>query len=162
MPFSTAATDERFLTDAPKRYEQTFAIPRPAAQVWEDLTADAPLSWCRALGPKGVTWTSPRPFGVGTTRQARVLKGLLVVQERYFAWDEGHRQAFAATAVNLPLVKRLAEEHVLEPDGPDACTLRWLIAVQPTAAGRPGGPLNAAIFRSFFKDTARHYGASTS
>ena len=161
MAYTLAPTDETFLREAPKRFERTFEIARPAEQVWAELTGPAALSWCRALAGDGVEWTSPRPFGVGTTRRVRVLGGLLRVDERYFAWEEeGRRKAFAGVSANLPLIKRLAEDYVVEPAGADACRFTWTVAVQPTAVGRPGGPLNAAIFRSLFRDTERHYAAS--
>ena len=157
MAFACAPTDESFLISAPKRYVETFPISRPASEVWADLTADNALHFCRALGD-GVTWTSPRPFGVGTTRRAEVLKGLIRLDERFIVWEEGRRKTFVGVEANLPLIKRIAEDYVVEPDGDGACRFTWTIAVEPTPAGRPGAPLNAAIFASIFKDTRRHYG----
>ncbi|WP_320671936.1 SRPBCC family protein [Patulibacter defluvii] len=156
MAYTLAPTDETFLASAPKRFQETFAIARPASEVWNDLTKDGTLDWCRALS--GLTWTSPRPFGVGTTRQVKVLRGLLALDERYVVWEEGRRKAFVGVRANLPLIKRIAEDYVVEPDGEGACRFTWTVAVEPTAVGRPGGPLNAAIFASLFKDTRRHYG----
>ncbi len=153
-----APTDETFLATAPKRFERTFEIARPAASVWEDLTRDGTLDWCRALG-SGAQWTSPRPFGVGTTRTAKVL-GLLAVQERYVVWEEGRRKAFVGESINIPILKRIAEDYVVEPDGESACRFTWTVAVESSAAGKPGAPLNAAIFGSLFKDTAKHYGVA--
>ncbi|MGE4425505.1 MAG: SRPBCC family protein [Solirubrobacteraceae bacterium] len=159
MAFNLAPTDESFLRTASKRYEETFSIARPAADVWAELTRDNTLDWCRLM-KKGATWTSPRPFGVGTTRRASVLGGLLKVDEQYFAWEEGRRKAFCGVKASMPLFKRLAEEYVVEPDGDGACTFRWLVVVEPSLAGRPGGPVNSAVFRSLFKDTAKHFGTA--
>jgi hypothetical protein len=64
--FKAEPVDETFFDAAPQRLGETFEIPRPAADVWAELTADNPLSWCRILDR--IEWTSPRPFGVGTTR----------------------------------------------------------------------------------------------
>ena len=50
-------------------------------------------------------WTSEPAFGVGTTRQAKVLGGAMKVQERFFVWDEGHRHAFFVTEANTPAFK---------------------------------------------------------
>ena len=157
MPFACAPTDESFLASAPKTFVETFRIPQPAETVWAEITADNALHWCRALGG-GVQWTSPRPFGVGTTRRANVLKGLIRLDERFVVWEEGRRKMFVGTQANLPLLKRIAEDYVVEPDGGGACRFTWTIAVEPSAAGKPGAPLNAAIFASLFKDTRRHYG----
>ncbi|MTD47002.1 SRPBCC family protein [Conexibacter sp. W3-3-2] len=156
MAFSCAPTDESFLTSAPKIYRDSFAIPLPAAAVWADLTSDSALHWCKALTT--VRWTSPRPHGVGATKTVKVL-GLISLDERYIAWDEGTRKAFVGDRSNLPLIKRIAEDYVVTPTGDSSCRFDWTIAVEPTAAGRPGGPLNGAIFGSLFKDTRRHYGA---
>ena len=35
----THAADEAFLTSAPAVYRETFAIARPASEVWAELTA---------------------------------------------------------------------------------------------------------------------------
>jgi hypothetical protein len=73
-----------FFDSAPNRYSQQWIIDQPAAAVWAELTGDKPLHWCRALD---IGWTSPRPFSVGTTRQAKVLGGILRVQEHFFLWE---------------------------------------------------------------------------
>ena len=95
MAFACKPTDASFLATAPKRFEDSWEIPLPAAAVWADLTSDTPLHWCRALTK--ITWTSARPFGVGTTRTAKVL-GLIALQEEFIVWEEGRRKAFVGTA----------------------------------------------------------------
>ncbi|MEV4420332.1 SRPBCC family protein [Patulibacter sp. NPDC049589] len=148
--------DEAFFASAPSIYKETFAVPRPASAVWGELVEQKPLDWCRLLSGK---WTSERPFGVGTTRQMKVLGGAITVQEHFFVWEEGHRHAFYVTSANLPLFKRLAEDYVVEPDGEDACRFTWTIALEPTTLGKPGGPLNKLIFGSLFSDTRKHFAA---
>lgn len=157
MPSVLEPVDEGFFASAPERYSDTFAIARPAEQVWADLVSEKPLAWCRGLS---LRWTSERPFGVGTTRQAASLGGMMKLNERYFIWEDGHRQAFYATDVNLPLFKRFAEDYVVEPDGADRCRLSWTFALEPSALGRPGAPVNGFIFRRMFAETRRHYNAS--
>jgi hypothetical protein len=149
--------DETFFDSAPTRISHTWAINRPAATVWADLVAAHPLDWCRGLS---VNWTSPRPFSVGTTRQAKVLGGVLTVQEHFFIWEEGRRYAFYVTSANAPLFKSLAEDYIVEPTGEDSCAFTWRVAAEPTTIGKPGAPVTGLLFSSFFKDTARHYGVS--
>lgn len=156
MAFNLAPTDETFVDHAPKRYVETFEIARPAATVWNDLTMDSTLHWCRALS--AVTWTSPRPFGVGTTRTVKVLKGMLVVNERYIRWEEGRRKTFVGVSLSLPLFKRISEDYLVEPAGEDRCRFTWTVGVEPTTVGKAGTPMNNAIFASLFKDTRKHYG----
>jgi hypothetical protein len=156
MNFPLAPVDEGFFTAAPARYSDTFAIARPAAEVWREFVSDKPLSWCRGLS---IRWTSERPFGVGTTREAKSLGGAMRLEERFFIWEEGHRQAFYVTEANVPVFKRFAEDYVVEPDGSERCRLMWTFALEPTALGRPGGPVNGIVFRRLFADTRRHFNA---
>jgi hypothetical protein len=157
MPFTLEPADESFFGSAPVTYSATFSIARPAEQVWGELVCDQPLDWCRALS---VRWTSPRPFAVGSTRQAKVLGGAMKVQEHFFIWEEGHRFAFHVTEANAPAFRRVAEDYVVEPDGTDRCRFTWTIAVEPTTLGKLGGVINGLIFKSLFADTRRHFSAS--
>jgi hypothetical protein len=158
MPrFALQPVDETFFETAPKTFVGTFEIGRPASEVWDELVADGALSFCRSL--RGARWTSPRPFGVGTTRTMPALYGAMVVEERYFRWEEGRRQSFYVERANLPLFRRFAEDYLVEETSPTSCRLTWTIAVEPTAAGRPGGPVNALIVNGMFKDTRRHFAA---
>ena len=142
---------------APALYSHTWSIDRPASDVWAELVGDRPLHWCRGLS---ATWTSPRPFGVGATRQAKVFGGLLTVQELFFRWEEGQRYSFYVTEANVPFFKSLAEDYNVKPDGLNRCNFTWSIALEPTVLGRIGGPLNGVLFDSFFSDTARYFGSS--
>jgi polyketide cyclase/dehydrase/lipid transport protein len=123
--------DADFLSSAPHvfRYEKRFAAP--PEKVWESLTSDESLA---AWGPtvKEVNWTSPRPFGVGTTREV-VAPGGARVRERYFRWDEGHSHSFAVYESSLPLFRRFAEDYVVEPVGADTL-FTWTVAIEPKGA----------------------------
>ncbi|MBT1098045.1 SRPBCC family protein [Streptomyces sp. Tu102] len=88
-------------------------------------------AWCRGLT---ISWTSPRPFGVGTTRQVGVF-GALQADERYFLWEEGRRQAFHITRANLPLFKRFGEYYDIEPRSDTTCRFTWKVAAEPTLSG---------------------------
>lgn len=154
--FALQPIDESFFESAPVRHVDTLVIPRPAESVWTDLTSDNPLSWCRILDR--ITWTSPRPFGVGATRSAYALRGVQVLDERFFRWEEGHRMSFGVERGSLPLFRRFGEDYLLEPDGAGACRFTWTIAYEASLISRPGEPLNARLFGSLFADTRNHYG----
>ena len=160
MPrFELEPADAAFLDSAPVRYVGTFDVPLPAADVWLDLVRDKSLDHCKVLA--GAQWTSPRPFGVGTTRTMRTTLGALVFEERYFRWEEGRRKSFTGVAMgNLPLFRRFAEDYLVEPTGAASCRFTWTIAGEPSQLGRPGAPVNARLVRSLFRDTRRHYGAT--
>ena len=145
--------DQRFFESAPIRYSHRWSIGRPPSEVWAELVGDRPLHWCRGLT---VNWTSPRPFSVETTRQAKIL-GVLKVREFFFAWEEGRRYTFYATEANLPLFHSGAEDYIVEPDGPNRCTFTWKIALAPTLIGKAGGAAYGLLFNSVFKDTTRYF-----
>lgn len=155
--FTLQPCDQDFLAAAPQRQVGVFEIAQPADQVWAALTADGTLSWCRALA--GVTWTSARPFGEGTTRTVRTPMGVLVLKEVYFRWEEGRRKSFYVSDATLPLFRRFAEDYLVEETSPSGCRFTWTVASEAPPAARPGAPVNAAIARSLFADTRRHFGA---
>jgi hypothetical protein len=106
--------------------------PQTPEQVWESLTSDVSIA---AWGPtiKEVNWTSRRPFGVGTTREVVIPGG--GARERYFRWDEGSSHAFYVYECTLPIIKRFAEDYVVEPDGAETL-FTWTVAIEPTNAFR--------------------------
>ena len=148
--------DESFFHTAPQQFAHTWEIDQPADVVWSQLTGDQPLFWIHGMK---IDWTSPPPFGVGTTRTVHIL-GLVQVKEHYFLWEEGHRKAFYGTAVNLPVISKLAEDYIVEPRGDGACAFTWKIAIEPSALGKPGAPFNRVLFGAGFRDTARHFHAT--
>jgi hypothetical protein len=84
--------DDEFFTSTPHvvRYQKRF-VARPE-QVWASLTSDISIvAWGPAI--KEVDWTSPRPFGVGTTGEVVAPRGS-TMRERYFRWDDGLRQKY--------------------------------------------------------------------
>jgi hypothetical protein len=157
LPFKLQPVDETFFDTAPVRLADSFEIDRPAGDVWAELVAPGALSFCRSL--RGAKWTSPRPFGVGTTRTMPALYGALVVDERYFRWEEGRRQSFLVERASLPLFRRFAEDYLVEETSPTSSRFTWTIALDPYPLARPGNPLNRAIVNGLFKDTRRHFAA---
>ena len=154
--FKAQPVDETFFDDAPLRLAADFDIPRTAAQIWTDLTNDNPLRWCRIL--TRIEWTSPRPFGVGTTRTVRSLGGSTLFNEQFFRWEEGRRQSFHVVEANSPMFRRFAEDYLVEPTGEISCRFSWVIAIEPQPAIRIANPVNSALLGTMFTDTRRHYG----
>ncbi len=120
--------DENFLASAPHvfTYQKRFAAP--PAKVWESLISDESIAaWGATL--KSVTWTSPRPFGVGTTREVAPPVGPRM-RERYFLWEEGRRHSFAVYESTANVFTRFAEDYLVEPDGDDTL-FTWVLALEP-------------------------------
>jgi hypothetical protein len=156
--FKAEPVDESFFTDAPVRLAETFEVDRPASEVWGELTSEHPLSWCRILGD-GISWTSDRPFAVGTTRTVSALKGANKFREHFFIWEEGRRQAFYVVEANAPTVKRFAEDYLVEAVSDASCRFTWTIAYEPSAIGKPADAVNQRLLKSLFTDTRKHYSA---
>jgi len=95
------------------------AMKAPAKAVWAALL-DA-QAWTEWLPITKVTWTSGQPFGVGTTRTVEI--GSAVVEEVFFAWDEGARMAFRFDRTSLP-VKAAIEDYRVVPTA-EGCELVW-------------------------------------
>ena len=148
------AADETFLASAPTRFAQAFDIALPASTVWTELTRDGTLDWCRGLE---ISWLSPRPFGLGTKRQAKLFGVLLRVQEEYFIWEEGRRMAFFVTSVRPPVYRRSAEDYRVDALGADRCRFTWTLAFDLTLLGRLNGPVTSLIVRRMFADTRHHF-----
>ncbi|MFE2754112.1 SRPBCC family protein [Actinosynnema sp. NPDC059335] len=140
-----------FFESAPQRHSYVLDLPVSPERVWRGLTASNPLWWCRLLSSS--EYTSPRPFGVGTTRRTSVL-GVLRLHERFIRWEEGRRQSFAADRASLPVFRRFGEDYLVErADG--GSRLTWTFAYEP--ALKVGGRLNEVVFRSLVADTRRHF-----
>ena len=128
---SLEPADAAFLASAPHvfRYQKRYAAT--PEKVWESLVSDESLA---AWGPMitKVTWTSPRPFGVGTTREVTAPGGS-TMRERYFQWDEGHSHSFYVYESAIPVFKRFAEHYLVEPAGSETL-FTWTVAIEPKGA----------------------------
>jgi hypothetical protein len=157
MAFELDPVDEDFFGAAPLRYVFEMRLAAPAERVWADLVDDRSLSWVHGLK---ITWTSPRPFGVGTTRTAAGGYGAVRLYETFFRWEEGRRHSFYAVRANSPMYRRFAEDYLVEPaDG--GCTFTWTFAAEPRGA-RPVaaaiGAIQRPIFAAMARDTRKHFG----
>jgi hypothetical protein len=159
VAFDTAETDESFLDTASRRVVVDLTVKRPAADVWAELTAENPMSsYCRTIS--SIQWTSPRPLGVGATRTTRVLGGMFTLDERYPIWDEGRRKVFVGVRIRPPMLRRVAEEYLVEPIDATHCRFRWTAVWEPTALGRPIAFVARAVLSSIARDLERHFGES--
>lgn len=125
--YQMETVDEDFFRTAPLRHRHVIDLPTTPERVFEQIASDESLSaW--GVGLK-LHWTSPRPFGVGTTREA-TLPGGLVLRERFFRWDEGAGYSFAGVEANRPTYVRFAEDYRVEPR-PGGARLTWVMAMEP-------------------------------
>lgn len=140
--------DAAIFTSAGQLYRFPIRLQVQPARVWESLASDQSVA---AWGPgvHRVTWTSPRPFGVGTTREVVLPLGAATVREHFFRWDEGAGYSFYATEMNRPGMRRFAENYTVETDG-SGSLLTWTIAIEEhpraSAAMKALGPLTKFAF----------------
>lgn len=116
---------EDYLAASKHKASHRFGVP--ASAVWAALL-DGP-AWTEWLPLTGVTWTSPQPFGVGTTRTVNV--GEQEIDEVFFGWEEGRRMAFYFKSSTLPVSAAAEDYRVVEVPG--GCELHW--------TGRASAPL---------------------
>jgi hypothetical protein len=152
--------DETYFQSAPYVYRYPVELPVPAEQVWDSLVSDRSMQdW--GLGIHALRWTSPRPFGVGTTREVVLPGRVMAVRERFFRWEDGQRKSFYGTEINRPVVSRFAEDYLVEPTA-GGCRFTWTIAFEPRGRLGPlftvAGPLNALAFRSVPYRARAHFG----
>jgi hypothetical protein len=142
--------DETFFDTAPFVYRYPVELDVPPERVWESLTSDRALAdW--GLGLSSLRWTSPRPFGVGTTREVVLPLKAMAVRERFFRWEEGSRKSFHGVEANRPLLRRMAEDYLVEKTE-SGSRFTWTIAMEPTPRARPllavTSPVNALAYRA--------------
>ncbi len=144
---------EEFLAKA-KQSSAVHAFPFPPEMVWKALL-DGP-AWTEWLPITKVTWTSPEPFKVGTTRTVEI--GDQQVEETFFAWEDNRRMAFRFERSSLP-VSAAVEDYVIKPTD-TGCELHWsgkasamfplgmLVTAQLTKSLRDGLPKLEALIAS--------------
>ncbi len=90
-----------------------------------------PESWPKwATGIGRVIWTSPDPYGVGTTRTV-VFWGGMEVYEEFLAFDRGREMAFVFYGTSERVWSAFGEHYQVESVGAESCRLSWTVAYDP-------------------------------
>ncbi len=101
-----------FIDNAPFRFRNSVDLAITPEQVFEVL-ADA-QAWPRWVSViTKVTWTSPEPRGVGTTRVVE-MRGGLTGDEEFLAWEPFTRMAFRFNECSTAAVAAFAEDYRVE------------------------------------------------
>ena len=146
--------ESSIFTTAPHIYRYPVELDVPAARVWESLQSDQSVAaW--GMGVKSLTWTTPRPFGVGTTREVVLPIGAASVRERFFHWDEGHHYSFYVYEMNRPMVRRFAEDYVVEDRPGGGSRFTWTIAIEARPKYKRLVALSSPMNRLAFGQLAR-------
>lgn len=97
-----------------------------------------------ALPITKVEWTSPKPFGLGTTRRVFMMGGL-VADEVFIAWEYPKRMAFCFTHSSQKLVGSFAEDYIVEALANGKTRVQWNMAMTPQGFGK----ISMALSRPF-------------
>ena len=142
-----------FLEQTPNVFvatEVVRATPRQIFEVFED--AQAWTVW--AMPIQKVEWTSPRPYGVGTTRSVHMMGGL-IGHERFIAWEPGRRMAFTFIGASKDATEKFLEDYRVEDLGNGTCRVQWYMAMEPKGFSRHlmflTRPLMRFAVRSMFR-----------
>jgi hypothetical protein len=154
-----------FVDTAPYRFSNSVDLNITPEQVFE-VMADA-SSWPRwAKVITKVTWTSPPPYGPGTTRTVDMLGGLVATEE-FLLWEEHSRIAFRFNEASEKTIRAFAERYdILRTD--TGCRLTWNLSLDVDGAARRtmpiAKPINNLAFKWFLWNLRRYtdkvYGAS--
>ena len=149
--------DLSFLETAPSRFTNTVSIALSPEELFGVLArADPWPRWAKVI--TDVEWTTPPPRGVGTTRTV-TMRGGLVGEEEFLAWEEHTLLAFRFNRASEKRIRAFAERYdvVATPTG---CTLTWTLALDVTGAARmtltPSRPVLTATFRWFLRNLRRY------
>ena len=151
--FPCERVDLSFVDTAPFRFRNSVDLAVTPEQLFVVL-GDAE-SWPRwATVITKVTWTSPEPRGVGTTRTVE-MRGGIVGKEEFLAWEPFTRMAFRFNECSTRAVAAFAEDYRVEAI-PGGCRLTWIMAQKPAGAARLAmflvGPLLNLGLRRFLSN----------
>lgn len=146
-----------FIDNAPFRFRNSVDLAITPEQVFEVLAdAQAWPRWASVITK--VTWTSPEPRGVGTTRVVE-MRGGLTGDEEFLAWEPFTRMTFRFNECSTAAVAAFAEDYRVEVI-PGGCRLTWTMAQKPAGLARLAmvvvGPLLNLGLRRFLSNLRRY------
>jgi len=143
--------DINFVNTAPVVIVNTVEINAPAESIFSVFEDEhAWPQWFDDI--KSVDWTTPKPYGIGTTRTVNL--GALSVDEYFFLWEDNARFAFYFTQCSLPLFKALMEDYRLEEIGNNKTRFTYTVAYEPALPLAIAGPLGKLALKRNFKKAA--------
>jgi len=143
--------DSSYLESAPYKFVNEVEINASAEEIFSVLEdAEAWPKFFKAIS--NVTWTSPKPFGVGTTRT--VTSQGMKFHEEFVVWEQNKRYAFYFTATSMPFVNALYEDYLLEELANGITKFTYTVACEPKLFIRLLGPIGKNMLGKTFKEGA--------
>jgi Polyketide cyclase / dehydrase and lipid transport len=155
--FPCERVDVGFAETAPYRFSNRVDLAITPEQLFEVLAdAESWPRWARVI--TNVTWTSPEPHGVGTTRTVD-MRGGIIGDEEYLVWEPLTRMAFRFNECSRKAVAAFAEYYRVEII-PGGCRMTWTLAQKPTGPAKlvmfVVRPLLNPAFRRFLGNLRRY------
>ena len=148
--------DDTWIDSAPVRLVNAVDIAAEPAQIWTALEdADAWPRWATVI--TDVEWTSPQPFGVGTTRTV-TMRGGMVGDEEFISWEPYRRMGFRFNEASMDGVRAFAERYTLDarPDG--HTRVEWVMAMAPKGVSKAIVPITRVPMQMAFGRMLRRFG----
>jgi carbon monoxide dehydrogenase subunit G len=125
-----------FVDSAPCRFVSTVDLNITPEQLFEVL--DDAESWPRwATAITKVTWTSPQPHGIGTTRTVDMRGGIVgdvgappARGGEFLAWEPYSHMAFRFNEASTGSIAAFAADYRIVPTA-SGCHLTWVMAMKP-------------------------------
>lgn len=150
--------DLSFLDSAPLVFSNTVSIALSPDELFAFLVrADTWPRWASVITK--VEYTSPEPFGVGTTRLVSMRGGLLG-DEEFLAWEPGSHLAFRFNASSTSAVAAFLEDYRMVPTS-TGCDLTWALAQELNGPSKIFSPLSRPISNVMFRRFLRNLQAVT-
>jgi hypothetical protein len=132
--YETDKVDMSYFQSAAHIFRSEVTIRCTPQQLWASFEdADSWPAW--AMPITKVEWTSPQPFGIGTTRSVSML-GNLIGYEEFLAWEPLKHMAFRFNQVNKPnMIKSFGENYDVTDLGNGLVHLVWTVGMEPTGPG---------------------------
>ena len=143
--FLCQTVDMTFFETAPFKYVAEVEFGVSAADVFASFeNADDWPRW--AMPIQRVEWTSPRPFGIGTTRTVYMMGGLTGFEE-FIAWERGREMAFCFTHATRDNIESFAERYEVDELADNRCRVRWTMAMKPKGFSKVFLPVFSPVMR---------------
>ncbi|BDX32729.1 polyketide cyclase [Mycobacterium antarcticum] len=150
--------DLGFIDAAPFRFVSTVDLTITPEQLFEVLgDAESWPQWATVI--TNVTWTSPEPRGIGTTRTVD-MRGGITGAEEFLAWEPYSHMAFRFNESTSNAIAAFAEDYRVVETA-QGCHLTWVMAMKPAGlAGRLGiqlgRPVMGWLFQRFLHNLDRY------
>ena len=130
--------------------------PSQLFSIFED--ANSWPQWAESI--INVEWTSPKPFGLGTTRTV-TMQGDLKGYEEFIAWENNKRMTFQFLHCNKKFIHRFGEDYRVKDLGEGRCELTWIVIMELNGFLGLISPLMRGLmqkrFRSIMQDGLSNY-----